>query len=120
MQYDYHFLDPLIKSDLPPTLPLKVLNILANNHTGNSGDSNYIFKYLDEEIIINDETQDHKMVDVLANDEDNDGKYEIECYEVKANLFWGKDIVVKNSTKRKLRAEVSYHTRDFHKEKSQM
>ena len=116
----FDFSEPCIKSDLPANFLLKLLNILANTHTGNCGDNNFIYKYLDEEITIDDKTQDYKLVEVLANDEENNGKYEIECYEVKANLFWGNEIVVKNSTKLKLKVEVSYRTRDFQKEKSRM
>ena len=58
-----------------------------------------------------------KLVEVLANDEDCDGKYLIDCYEIKAHLIWGKGIVIKNATKRKLKAEVTYVTKDFAKEK---
>ena len=102
---------------MPAILPLKALNTLANDHTGNSGDDNFIFKYLDEEIIIDDDTKNLKLVETLVNDEDCDGKYVIDSYEIKAHFIWGKDIVLKNSTKRKLKAEVTYVTKDFAKEK---
>ena len=82
------------------------------------GDGNYIFKYKNEEIIIDEETQNLKLVDVLENDEDNEAKeYVIECYMIKADLFRGKEIILKNATKRKLKTKVIYQTRDFTKEK---
>ena len=102
----------------PMTLALRFLNELANSQTGYMGDGNYIFKYKKDEIIIDEETKNLKMVDVLANDEDNEAKkYVIECYMITADLFWGKEIIVKNATKRKLKTEVTYQTRDFTKEK---
>ena len=111
------FSDTFVKSDLPANLPLKALNTLANTHTGNSGDNNFIFQYLDEEIIIEDDTKDNQLVETLANDEDCNGRYVIDCYESKAIFIFGKDIVIKNATKRKLKAEVTYATKDFAKEK---
>ena len=111
------FSDNVVKSNLPTILPLGALNTLVNKHTGNSGDDNYILKYFDEEIIIDDDTKDLKLVEVLANDEENYGKYVIDCFEIKAKFIWGKDIVIKNATKRKLKAEVTYVIKDFAREK---
>ena len=106
-----------MKTNVPRNLRLRFLNNFANSRTGLFGEDNYIFKFLDEEIIIDDETQNQKLVDVLENGEGIDTKYVIECFERQSIFFWGKEIIVKNATKRKLKTEVTYQTRDFTKEK---
>ena len=106
-----------MKTNVPRNLQLRFLNNFANSRTGHFGEDNYIFKFLDEEIIIDEETQNQKLVDVLENEEGIDTKYVIECFERQANFFWGKEIIVKNATKRQLKTEVTYQTRDVTKEK---
>ena len=106
-----------MKTNVPRNLRLRFLNNFANSRTGHFGEDNYIFKFLDEEIIIDDKTQNKKLVNVLENEDGIESKYVIECFERQANFFWGKEIIVKNATKRQLKTEVTYQTRDVTKEK---
>ena len=104
--------------NVPITFSLKILSDLANSQTDEFGEDNYVFMYMNEEIIINKETQDLKLVDVLENDEDNaGGRYEIECFEIKADWFTKNEVIVKNATNRKLKIKLNYQTKEFTKEK---
>ena len=113
------FSAPVVQSNISSEVSLGFLNSLANSRTQNVGDGNYIFHFNDDEIKIDDETKEKKLVEVLPNDEGDLGKYFIECREIKAFAFpgWKNDIILKNATERTLKIDVKYKARDFMEEK---
>ena len=96
---------------------MEFLHSLANSGTDTIGDHNFVFKYNDDKININETNQDKRLVDEL---DENAREFVIECYEIKASAIWDKEIIVKNATKRNLKIEVSYPTQDFGKEKDKV
>ena len=108
----------MVQSNLSSEVPLGFLNSLANDRTQNVGDGNYIFRFNDDDIEIDDETKEKKLIEVLGNDVEILGKYSIECREIKAYSGWSNNIILKNATKRLLQIDVSYKTKDFMEEKN--
>ena len=92
---------------------------MANERTGNVGENNYIFKYNGDEIEFDKEYTTIGEVLIRDDDEDEDdkedGTYVIECFEISVcNWFqWRTDIILKNATKKRLKAKVKYLGVDY-------
>ena len=96
---------------------------MANERTGNVGENNYIFKYNGDVIEFDQEYTTIGEVLVLDDDEDEDdkedGSYVIECFEITSSrpsswFLWGKDIILKNATQKKLKVKVQYPGVDYY------
>ena len=115
MDLSISFPDPVFLPNISSQVPLAILNSLANAKSGNSGKDNFEFYYNEDKIPFDDLSK--KLVDVIGENEDGCRTYEIQCFECGASWTpWRNEIILKNSTKQKLKVEVKYPGVDFDQE----
>ena len=113
---DFSFCDILdpIRENVPAEVPLSILVDLVNDKLDSVGDGNYIFYANDddENIGLDDEKMDQKLIDVLKGYEDEPNTYEIRCFLINALLecipTCDNRLYFRNATNINLMAKLEY------------